>query len=67
MSPFGDASQRPDGSDEAMTRNGERAMNARQCSSNRLSCFFSERSLGGAIHFAQLLGILDDVHDRLRQ
>src|SRR5271165_5760364 len=45
-SPFGDASHRPDGSANAMTRNGERAMKSRQCLSSRPSGFFKARALG---------------------
>jgi hypothetical protein len=45
-SPFGEASHRPNRSVGAMTRNGEQAMNSRECLSNRLICFFSDRSVG---------------------
>jgi hypothetical protein len=46
ISPFGEASQRPDGSEDAITRNGESAMKLRQCLSNRANCFLTARSLG---------------------
>jgi hypothetical protein len=43
---LGEASQRPAGSDDAITRNGDNAMKLRQCRSSRVSCFLTARSIG---------------------
>ena len=38
--------QRPDGSVEAITRNGDNSINARECFSRRGNCFLTARSCG---------------------
>ena len=63
--PLGEASARPEASVEAMTRNGDSAIKARECFSSRGNCFLTARSRRFAVQFADLANILDNVHPRL--
>ena len=65
VSPFGEASSRPEASAEAITRNGDSAIKARECFSSRGICFLTARSLGSPYNSRISRNVLDDVHPRL--